>query len=387
MAAPETARARDVLIVCNNHEELGGLQTWAHHLSRLLAARGHTVTLVGIHHVADPHDHGDDASYERVTLYPGKPPAPWTPSGIAGRADLAARRRERRRVADRADAVERLSALFRAARPGGVVIAAQVWAMEWVAEADTAGLPVIGMSHESYAATRTSSRYRRVKRYFAEADRFLVLTEDDAAAWSRDGMTNTGWMPNPLHVEPEGLAELAAPVVARLGRLAYEKGQDMLLDAWDHAREGRPGWTLRLFGSGPAEAALRKQAAGAGFGASVDFAGPTSDIGGALRGASVFALTSREEGFPMAILEAMAHGVPVVAFDCAPGVRELVTDGVDGCVVPAGHVVEFAAALGRLMDDPELRRKMGRAAQESTRRFAPATVVAQWERLFALLYR
>jgi hypothetical protein len=86
----------------------------------------------------------------------------------------------------------RLSALFRTAAPGGIVIAAQVWAMEWVACADTAGMPVIGMSHESYAATRQSSRYRRVKRYFAQAD---------ADAWAFD-MSNAAAMPNPLHVEP-----------------------------------------------------------------------------------------------------------------------------------------------------------------------------------------
>src|SRR5262249_17488843 len=125
-----------------------------------------------------------------------------------------------------------LTELFRAARPGGVVIAAQVWAMEWVALADTAGMPVIGMSHESYLATKTSSRYARVKRYFADVDRFLVLSAEDADEWAVDGMSNADSMPNPLHVTPGAFPDLTRPVVVRLGRLSFEKGQDMLLEAW-----------------------------------------------------------------------------------------------------------------------------------------------------------
>jgi glycosyltransferase involved in cell wall biosynthesis len=367
------AETRDIFIVCNNVDELGGLQRWAHHIARLFAERGHRVHLVGVTHADQAHDYGQDPPYAVTVLHERKPP------GRHGRVS-----RLRHRAAVRRGAA-RLSALFRTAGHGGVVIAAQVWAMEWVARADTAGMPVIGMSHESYAATRGSSRYKRVKRYFAGADLLLALTGADADAWAFDDMSNAAAMPNPVHVTPGSVSPRTEPVVVRLGRLSFEKGQDMLLEAWADVAAPHPSWRLRLYGTGPEEDALRRRATELGVDASVEFPGATSDLEGALTGASIFALSSREEGFPMSIIEAMAYGLPTVAFDCAPGVRELLTDGQDGLIVTPGNTVEFAAALGRLMDDARLRDSLGEAARESVRRYAPDAIIDRWERQFALV--
>jgi glycosyltransferase involved in cell wall biosynthesis len=370
---------RDIFIVCNNVEELGGLQRWAHHAGHLFAGRGHRVHLIGITHAAAPHDYGHDVPYDLTVLH--ESPVPHHRGGPGGIHRRAVQRR----------GAATLSRLFRAARPGGVIIAAQVWAMEWVALADTAGLPVIGMSHESYEATKGSSRYERVKRYFADVDRFLVLSTEDADAWARDHMSNADFMPNPLHVTPARRPDLSAPVVELLGRLSFEKGQDMMLEAWAEVRDrfpGRfPGWRLRLHGSGPDEEALRLQADELGISGTVEFAGTTADVEGALNEASVFALSSRVEGFPMSVLEAMAYGLPTVAFDCAPGVRELITDESDGLLVQPGNTVEFAEALARLMADEGLRAKLGRQARTSVRRFSADLVMDRWERLFALVGR
>jgi glycosyltransferase involved in cell wall biosynthesis len=374
---PETTtpeiQTRDVFIVCNNVEELGGLQRWAHHIAHLFTERGHRVHLVGVDHADRPHDYGQDPPYAVTVLHRRRPPR------RRGRPS-----RLRHRLVVRRGAA-RLSALFRTARPGGIVIAAQVYAMEWVARADTAGMPVIGMSHESYEATRQSSRYARVKRHFAGTDLLLALTEADADAWAFDDMSGAAAMPNPLHVTPVSVSPRTEPVVVRLGRLSFEKGQDMLLEAWAEVAPRHPAWRLRLYGTGPEEATLRRYAERLSLGKSVEFAGATSDLESALTGASVFALSSREEGFPMSIIEAMAYGLPTVAFDCAPGVRELLTDGHDGTVVTPGNVVEFAAALDRLMDDVRLRGELGEAARESVRRYAPETIVDRWEREFALV--
>ncbi|GAA4617291.1 hypothetical protein GCM10023195_77130 [Actinoallomurus liliacearum] len=371
------AEARDVFIVCNNVEELGGLQRWAHDIGRMLADRGHRVHLVGITHADRPHDYGRDLPYTVTVLHDRDLPPADGPVGTLLR-ELRHRLRVRRGAA-------RLSTLFRTARPGGVVIAAQVWAMEWVARADTAGMPVIGMSHESYEATRRSSRYERVKRHFAGADLLLALTDADADAWAFDDMSNAGSMPNFLHVTPRSVSPRTEPVVVRHGRLAFEKGQDMLLEAWAEIAPRHPSWRLRLYGSGPDEDVLRRQAAELGVSGSVEFAGPTSDIEAALTGASIFALSSREEGFPMSIIEAMAYGLPTVAFDCAPGVGELLTDGHDGLIVAPGNTVEFAAALDRLIQDAGLRDSLAEAARESVRRYEPDAVLDRWERQFALV--
>jgi glycosyltransferase involved in cell wall biosynthesis len=101
----------------------------------------------------------------------------------------------------------------------------------------------------------------------------------------------------------------------------------------------------------------------------------------------VFALSSIHEGLPMALAEGMACGLAVVAFDCAPGVREMVTDGVDGIVVPPRNVDALADGLDRLMADEALRRSYGAAARASITRFAPDQVLAQWEAVFALVER
>lgn len=384
MAAP-----RDVFIVCNNADDMGGLQRWAHHLARLLAGRGDRVTLVGITRGPEPYHHGRDGSYAVEVLHGDwRPPVlAWRPRKFRQRLDVAARGRDLWRTAAQRRGAARLSELFAAARPGAVVIAAQVWAMEWVRLADTSGLRVVAMSHESFAATRGSSRYRRVRDNYADADRMLVLTAEDADAWARDGMTNVDHIPNPLHVTPGVHPTLDLPVVACVGRLSYEKGVDMMLEAWERVAARHPGWRLHVYGGGPEEAVLRGRAEAAGLSGSVEFRGVVADVEEALVEASIFALPSRAEGIPMSVLEAMAYGLPTVAFDCAPGVRALLGDERGGLLVWPGDTTAFAGALERLIEDAELRRVLGAEARASVLRFHPDAVLARWDRLFDLLHR
>ncbi|MFG2091243.1 MULTISPECIES: glycosyltransferase [unclassified Spirillospora] len=384
MAAP-----RDVFIVCNNTDGMGGLQRWAHHMARLMAGRGDRVTLVGITRGPESYHHGRDGSYAVEVLHEDwRPPAmAWRPKRLRQRMDVRARGRDLRRTRAQRRGAARLSELFAAARPGSVVIVGQVWAMEWVRLADTSGLRVVGMSHESFAATRASSRYRRVKECYADVDRMLVLTEEDADAWARDGMTNVDYIPNALHVTPGVHPTLELPVVACVGRLSYEKGVDMMLEAWERVAARRPGWRLHVYGGGPDEGGLRERVDAAGLSGSVEFRGVVADVEEALVEASVFALPSRAEGFPMSVLEAMAYGLPTVAFDCAPGVRALIGDGRGGVLVEPGDIAAFARELERLMGDPELRRAVGAEARASVLRFRPDEVLARWDRLFDLLHR
>ena len=384
MAAP-----RDVFIVCNNADEMGGLQRWAHHMARLLAGRGDRVTLVGITTGPDPYHHGRDGSYAVEVLHRGwRPPAmAWRPERLRERLNVSARWRDRWRAAAQRRGAARLSELFAAARPGSVVIAAQVWAMEWVRLADTRGLRVVGMSHESFAATRRSSRYRRVKEHYADEDRLLVLTAEDADAWARDGMTNVDYIPNALHVTPAVRPTLDLPVVACVGRLSPEKGVDLMLEAWERVAARHPGWRLHVYGAGPDGEELRGRVRAAGLSGSVEFRGVVADVEEALVEASVFALPSRAEGFPMSVLEAMAYGLPTVAFDCAPGVRALIGEDRGGVLVEPGDTAAFARELERLIEDPELRRGLGAQARAAVPRFHPDVVLARWDRLFDLLHR
>jgi glycosyltransferase involved in cell wall biosynthesis len=282
---------------------------------------------------------------------------------------------------------EKLTALFRAARPGAVVIVTQVWAMEWATLADTVGAMVIGMSHESYDATRKSTRYARVKRFYRDVDRMLALTREDADLWIGQGLNNVGFMPNPLPFMPGKPSPRTDKTVISMGRLTDEKGIDLLLEAWSEAAPRHPDWTLRIYGSGEDEELLRKQCTALGLDASVVWMGRTDDVPGALRSGSVFVQSSRGEGFPLALMEAMAMALPCAAFDCAPGVREIVHDGEDGLLAAPGNTSELARRLGDLMSDQSLRDRLGGTARVAIQRYSPDETVRRWEDLFAFLER
>ncbi|MEU3060347.1 glycosyltransferase [Streptomyces subrutilus] len=384
-----TAGGRDIFLVSNNVDELGGVTTWSHQMARLLVERGHRVHIVGIAPVADEirQKLPQDLPYRTTTLYETHPPAARRLHGLKGRLNAPERRRQAARRAQMRAKAERLSELFRAAAPGAVVIVTQVWAMEWVALADTKGLGVIGMSHESFEASKKSSRGERVRRHYREVDRLLVLTAEDADLWIRSGMENVGSMPNPLPFMPEQPAPRTGKVVASVGRLAFEKGVDLLLDAWADAAPRHPDWVLRIYGAGVEEPTLRAHCTSLGLDDSVQWMGSTDDVLGALRGASVFAQASRAEGFPITLLEAMAAGVPVAAFDCAPGVREIVEHGTDGLLARLGNTMELAGHLDALMSDRGLRDRLGDTAFRSVRRYSSAEITDRWEELFSFLER
>ncbi|MEU7057773.1 glycosyltransferase family 4 protein [Streptomyces sp. NPDC046197] len=374
---------RDIFFVANEVNELGGVGRWQAQMAKLLAGRGHRVTIVGIAPANHPMDLGENPPFETVTLYPRRPAGRPRQRRLLGKADPAVRRHE----VHMRTAADRLSTLFRAARPGAMIIVTQVWAMEWVAFADTAGHRVIGMAHESFETARKSSRFERVKKYYKDVDRLLVLTQEDADRWVGEGMNNLGFMPNPLPIVPDTPSARTEKVVASIGRLSHEKGVDMLLDAWAEAAPKQPGWTLRIYGRGESEAELRQQCAELGIEDSVDFAGQTEDVPGALRASSLFVQSSRGEGFPLVLLEAMACGLPCVAFDCAPGVREIVTHEEDGLLARPGNTSELARHLVRLMSDEQERDAMGEQALRSVQRFDPDVITRRWEDLFDFLER
>jgi len=377
---------RDVFLVANNIEELGGVQRVTHNLATMLHSAGHRVTVVGIQHAAVAHDYGERPYRWLVLNESPEPPAPKAATGRVARVDPRVRAEQRRHDEAHLSAVDRLSTVL-AEVEDGILVVMQVWSMNWVADADTRHLHVIGMSHESFDATLASTRWERVSRHYSDLDLLLLLTHRDAERFELEGFNNVGVMHNSLSFYPTQVSDLTSPVVVAAGRYAWEKGYDRLIDAFAMVAPEHPEWVLRIYGHGPLHRQLEKQVERLGLAGRVLLPGLAVDIEVELRAASVFALSSVHEGLPMALAEAMACGLPCVAFDCAPGVREIVTDGVDGIVVPPRKVEALADGMGRLMGDEDLRRRYGVAARESVRRFAPDAVLSEWEDVFALVER
>lgn len=207
----------------------------------------------------------------------------------------------------------------------------------------------------------------------------LVAQTPSVAEWlvsvARSGRIQI--IPNP--VMPATVAgSTRGTMVLGVGRLRPEKGFDLLVTAFARVAQRHPRWQLRIVGDGPERRRLAALAAEAGLGDRVRFAGPVADPGRFYREASIFALPSRLEGFPNTLVEAMAHGLAVIAADCDSGPRDIVTNGVDGLLVPPEDVAALAAALDELITNEGLRRRLAAAATAVVDRYSLETVTARW---------
>lgn len=373
LASPLTSRPRDLFLVANNIDEVGGVQRVAHTLAHLFALRGHRVHLIGVRPFEPKNHYGSaDGGYATHVL---------------GERPLNTGDRDKVTTED----LKTLNAMFGSVT-SGIVICMQVHAMQWVAAADTAHLRVIGQSHESFLASvglvdRPGSRYNRIMRRYRDIDCLLLLTRPDADQFRRAGLNNTAVMPNPVLARPASPAELSTPSVITLGRLAPEKNYRALIDAFALLAEDYPEWVLKIFGDGPMEAELRSYVRDVDLADRVLLMGGTDEVEKELLNSSIFALSSYAEGLPTAMLEAISCGVPCVSFDCSPGIREIITDGHNGIVVPPGSVADLADGLRRLIASPQLRRSMGAAAYESAARYSADRVLDMWDELFDTVER
>jgi len=351
-----------VVILANNIDEVGGAQR----VVRTLAdgfARIHEVDLVGVTLHPSPHSFGDASGYTEHRLMDQLWPTPATDANRLKRRDL------------RASAVAQLRSLLTKGQPG-VIVVAQVWAMEVLADAGYEGWIVIGQYHGSFAAAASGRDLKRVLTSYRDADTFLALTDEDAHAFERCGLNNVRVMPNPISTWPEAV-DPVHHVVGYLGRLSPEKGPDLLLDAWAVLATDFPGWSLRIAGDGPLREEVTRHAVTL---PRVDVVPPVIDPHSFWSGVGVGVLPSRTEGFPMSLAEAQANGIPCVATDCSSGVRVL----CQGVLV---QPEELATGLASLMWHLVLRRELGMRGRAAMEHYRTDAILARWEVLFANLSR
>ena len=216
--------------------------------------------------------------------------------------------------------------------------------------------------------------------HLRKLDRLVVLTEDARNDWPE--LTNVTLIPDPLPFRAEKVSDLSAKRIVSIGRYAYEKGNDLLLKAWTKVERTCSDWTLDVYGMGE-QAPYRRLMKELGIDENrCHLHGSLTAVEQAYLGSSVFALPSRFEGFGLVIIEALSCGLPVVAFDCENGPRNILTDGKDGFLIPPFDVDAYAEKIVKLIQDEELRRKMGANASASSRRYAIEDIAERWKQLF-----
>ena len=313
------------------------------------------------------------------SFYPLDPAVTHTRLGLRGASGNPARA-----VAANARRLVRLRRAIRASRPDVVVAFMGAVSVQTLLATRGLGAPVVVGEHSDPTLERVHPAWRALRRAtYPLAARVLVLSEVARDYFPPAIRRRTEVMPNPVAVAPPSadIRRGGRRQVVGMGRLVEEKGFDALVDAFARLAPAFPDWDLVVWGEGPARPALEARRDRLGLGGRVRLPGQTTAPHDRLREADLFALASRREGFPMALAEALACGLPAVAFDLPSGPKALIRDGVDGLLVPNGDTAALAAGLGSVMRDGALRSRMAARAPEVLDRYGVEAVMARWDEL------
>lgn len=230
-------------------------------------------------------------------------------------------------------------------------------------------------------------RYRtwldeRIVRQF---DKFVVLTKEDLGYWG--ALPNIEVIPNAaLFIAPR-LANQTEKRVIAVGRLDYQKGFDRLIEAWALVQKNPAlhDWRLDIFGQGEWQEMLEQMIHERNLTSSARINAPSKQIGEEYASSSLLVMSSHYEGFPMVMIEAMACGLPVVAFDFKCGPKDIIEEDTNGLIVPEGDITALAEAMIQVMADDAKRKAMAIEARKVTERYSEVRVMSQWIELFKQL--
>ncbi|CAN5300857.1 stealth conserved region 3 domain-containing protein [soil metagenome] len=189
-------------------------------------------------------------------------------------------------------------------------------------------------------------------------------------------------MPNPLPLGFTPRSSLESSLIMAAGRLVAEKQFVKLIDAFAQVADSLPDWRLRICGDGPNRTELARQIRKRDLWDRVELPGSLPDMAAEWPKASIAALASRAEGYPLVLQEAMAAGVPAISFDCPSGPRKIIDHDVNGLLVSPQSVTGLAAALLRVASDDDLRHRLGTGALSTSRAWEAGGLAEQWVRIF-----
>lgn len=354
----------------------GGAERVVSTLANYWAANGHEVMVVTLAEVSTDF-YRTNARVTRVALDLGVP-----------RATLPAR------IVDSIRRIWRLRRVLRRSRPR-LAIAMMDSASVSLAFAGLGLSEVVCVGSERiYPPFSDSSLpWRLLRRWTYRLLHGVVAQSDENVCWLRQHtLARRTWViPNPVVLPLESASPHRAPGEWRtrprralaVGRYVTQKGFDLLIKAFASIADRFPEWELVIVGEGPERDRLVELSRSNGSWERIWLAGPVGNITDWYASADLFVLSSRFEGFPNTLLEAMAHGLPAIAADCLTGPRALITHEFDGVLVPPDDVVGLAEGMMRLMGDDAMRRLFGERASVAGERFSIERVGAMWTNIIS----
>ena len=253
-------------------------------------------------------------------------------------------------------------------------------------------IPWIFESHSSYFSEKfeRKSLYYRINCYINKwslrhASGVVALTKKDALNWQKVNPF-IQVIPNIVRLNNIGtFSDCSSCHVIFVGRFFYQKGIDNLIEVWKLIHQKHPDWFLDIYGEGELKdyyASIIEQ-----LNINIVIHHPEATILQRYCESSMLLLTSVYEPFGLVLPEAMSCGLPVVSFDCPYGPADIITDGVDGFLIKNRDVRAFADRVCQLIEDKELRVRMGQAAIKSSQRYQADVIMPKWKELFESLCR
>lgn len=211
-------------------------------------------------------------------------------------------------------------------------------------------------------------------------DKFVVLTKEDKSYWGN--LPNIQVIPNSISKFPESTSDLIHKTVIAVGRFSHQKNFEALIDIWSEVCKQNNDWQLKIIGDGEEKRNIQKQIKNYGIEDRVRLLPPTNEIEKEYLTSSILVLTSRYEGLPMILIEAQSFGLPIVAYTCKCGPKDVISDGKDGFLVDENDKQSFTQRLLQLINNDELRKQMGFDARRNSTRFSEEKIMQQWIELF-----
>ncbi len=342
----------------------GGIERIVSRKASILAASyGHDVTIISVYEDNRPVRYPLDESIKVMRL-----DVPWTEK-TANPVLMTLRR-----VKTLIKAAKRLNKALKTTEPDIVFFTTTLGALL---------LPLCRTKAKTIFESHLARKFTPYNTFFKltelKADAIVCLTSGDAKEYKTARRIEV--IPNFIDKPKSYVKDYAVKRAVAVGRLEHQKGFDILINCWKAAVETHPGWHLDIYGEGPLRNGLQRQIDSFGLQETIKLRGTCADMTDKYAQYSLHLMTSRYEGQGIVLIEAQAAGLPSVVFNYEYGAADIVTDGVNGFLVPQGDTRTFTERLAEMMDSEAMRAQFGTKAKETAKAFFTENIMWKWQKL------